>query len=89
MNTANAFAFLLLGVTLFLLPELWPQVFAPNGLTGDSTQALWLKCMGPVQVAVGLHALFLNEIRPLWQLAGAWQTVMEREPELDLVAVTS
>jgi hypothetical protein len=88
MTTLNAFAFLVLGVVMFFVPGIWPEHFVPNPMTGGNTSALWLQCMAPIQAALGVRFIFLNEILPLWQMAGTWHLAMEWHPVVESEPVT-
>lgn len=52
MTVGNSVAFIGLGLTMALLPELAPDYF-PLGAGGESTSALWLQSMGAVQTIIG------------------------------------
>lgn len=88
MTTPNSFAFLLVGLTMYVLPGVCPQYF-PSGAMLPNTSALWLQCMAPLHAAVGLRFIFLNEVLPLWQMISEWQIALEWHPmtEREVISV--
>jgi hypothetical protein len=79
MTTPNSFAFLIVGLAMYVLPGVFPQYF-PNSATLANTSALWLQCMAPIQAAVGVRFIFLNEVLPLWQMISEWHIALEWHP---------
>jgi hypothetical protein len=57
MNSANAYGFVAFGLLLSALPIVFPVWFPPTGLDGSSARALWMQCMGVVQMILGLGYL--------------------------------
>ena len=53
MNTKNALGFLVVGVVMKSLPALAPDWFPPTGPDGTSASAIWLNCMGPIEIIIG------------------------------------
>jgi hypothetical protein len=76
MNRANALTFLVIGVSMWLLPVVSPDSFRHVAVDGSSTRALWLQVMGLVQL--GLGATYLLKHYPL---------VSRRAPEAATVSM--
>ena len=86
MTTPNSFAFLLVGFIMYLVPGIFPQYFPSSAM--PNTSAAWLQCMAPVQAAIGLRFLFVNEVRPLWQMISEWHVTLEWHPRTEREVVS-
>jgi hypothetical protein len=92
MNVANAFGFLTIGLTMWLLPLLAPGWFPHTAVDGSSTRALWTQIMGLVQFGLGAGFLARSLATPFAQWSAAirrgavatadWQTDAAPAPSL-------
>jgi len=57
MNTKNALGFLVAGVLMKSLPAFAPDWFPGTGLDGSSASAIWLTCMGRIEILIGSYYL--------------------------------
>ena len=62
MNSLSAVGFFVLGILLFILPQLAPTLCPVSSYDGSSARALWLGLMGLVNGGIGAGRL----------CAGAW-----------------
>lgn len=92
MTTLHACGFLVLGWGLNLVPWMAPGYFAPNGLDGANTSALWLQFMGWVNGGLGAGYALRLQVLPVLVRALAWRPALPPElqpaellrPALDL-----
>jgi hypothetical protein len=72
MTTANALAFILLGLGMACAPAEAPLLFPANAGDGSSTSALWLELMGPLSFLLGLLVAAQNETIRLRAAIETW-----------------
>jgi hypothetical protein len=53
MNCANAFAFFVCGIAMWISPSALPGLFRHTAIDGASTRALWTQFMGLVHCVIG------------------------------------
>jgi hypothetical protein len=75
MNFSNATTFLVVGITMNLLPRFAPALCPLNGMDGTSARELWLHLMGAIQCGIGGLGLFRH-------CAAAAVTVWQNRPRL-------
>jgi hypothetical protein len=79
MTTIHAYAFLVLGGLLNLLPLLVPAYFPPNSLDGSNTSALWLQLMGWVNGGLGAGYAARLQVLPVVAQVLAWRPALRPE----------
>ena len=78
MKGIHAHLFLLLGVAMRLVPELWPGRFPSTGADGTNASELWLQVMGTVTTVIGSVYVVRQQVHPwLGRLATRLPRILE------------
>jgi hypothetical protein len=81
MTWRNACGFFLMGLGMFWLPVLVPEMVAAHTVTGSSAREVWLLFMGALNASLGAGALGWPLMTQVWHGIPAWVSPVNEEPE--------
>jgi hypothetical protein len=53
MNAKTASILMAIGFLMRVIPGVNPEWFPPTGCDGSNASAIWLQCMGSIEIALG------------------------------------